>query len=159
MNWLNTERVSACIEGILYAVKWITNACASDDKANAVLKELMEREKSLMVQLATLSKPEKSAVTEAVGEFDFSHEEQEEEVDEEKKKLFNQRTKELKAVCKKRDSILRKQQRKESFLQFHNSCLTNLSQFSYFVLHHLSECFICVILVLITLASNDCFLV
>ena len=152
MNWLNTERVSACVEAVLYAVKWISNACASDDKMDDTIKELFEKEKRLMMELSDLSQSIKPSTPEATEEFDFSKEERDESTDEEDKKLA-QLSRELKALCKKRSNLLKKKERKEAFLQFYTGCLTNLSQFTYFILHHLSDIFVCIILVLMTNAS------
>lgn len=151
MNWLNTERVSTCIEAVLYAVRWIHNACSGDNKVDETIKELLEKEKKLMMELRDLSSSIKPSTPESTEEFDFSQEERCEPVEDDKK--FTQVSKELKALCKKRSSLLKKKERKEAFLQFYSGCLTNLSQFTYFILRHLSDIFVCIILVLMTNAS------
>lgn len=156
MHWLTTEHVSACMEGVLKVVYWIRDACQQDRNLESMLHGIMEEEKNLMEEMATMIRFDGSTPSPCCEEFDFSHVEKEEVVDENASKKLKQIERKLKILQKKRLLLLKSQARKESIQHFVQGLITSLSQFISFVLRHLSEFLLCTVITIMTTASISC---
>lgn len=133
MNWMTTERVSSCIEGILKVGYWIGDHTRKDDKIDQALKEIMEEEKTMILGLSPSSEDEETETTQ----------------------LDKTGQKRMAALQKKRSRLLKFQANKEWTHSFLQGCLTSLSQFTAFLLRHLSDILLCIVIVLMVIASSD----
>lgn len=133
MNWMTTERVSSCIEGILKVAYWIGDHTRKDDKIDQALKEIMEEEKALILELSLSSEDE---------EVDSSQ-------------LEESGQKKMAKLHKKRSRLLKFQANKEWTHSFLEGCVTSLSQFTSFLLRHLSDILLCTVIVLMVIACCD----
>ena len=182
MNWLNTERIAACMEAILSLVYWIAEDNKEDPSINKTIQNIRNEEKELMMKLSSFmdlkddsSTPSLETVS-SLESTDSSNspssspipndnstsssiDKEEEHEDKEKLKLLKRIERKLSFLQKKRKSLLKIYERKQWIRKLTQGIITSLSQFMSFILRHLSDILFCLVITCMTLASKMILLI
>lgn len=176
MNWLNTERIAACMEAILSLVYWIAEDNKEDPSINKTIQNIRNEEKELMMKLSSFMDLKEDSSTPSLetvssiestdssnsplpspvpnDSFTTASIEKEDKEDKEKLKLLKRIERKLSFLQKKRKSLLKIYERKQWIRKLTQGIITSLSQFMSFILRHLSDILFCLVITCMTLASK-----